>query len=179
MGFSCRLCSPAARRGEREWEDAQKPEPGVFVSECVSADVNSVPLWRRRCLWRGNSPLVCPTPPPLPLPVLPQLRAQEEAGVGSLSMRGVLVLIAVMRVENKRGVKKKKREKTTGFKRACRLVFEQQEWKMRAKAKRGGWERGVGGGREIDKEKRWSAESGGERKRQGWCGGGQIHEGGG
>lgn len=30
-------------RRERE-EDANKPEPGVFVSERVSADVNSVPL---------------------------------------------------------------------------------------------------------------------------------------
>jgi len=29
---------------EREREDANKPEPGVFVSERVSTDVNSVPL---------------------------------------------------------------------------------------------------------------------------------------
>lgn len=29
---------------ERKGEDAQKPEPGVFVSECATADVNSVPL---------------------------------------------------------------------------------------------------------------------------------------
>lgn len=54
-GFSCLLCvgvftlqsgSKMRRRrerGERE-EDANKPEPGVFVSERVSADVNSVPL---------------------------------------------------------------------------------------------------------------------------------------
>lgn len=62
----CLLSSLAARwggKGEREKEeDANKPEPGVFVSECVSADVNSVPLWRRRCLWRGKSQLVCPAP---------------------------------------------------------------------------------------------------------------------
>lgn len=52
---------------------------------------------------------------------------------------------------------------------------DESEGKERRLRERGGG----GGGREIDKEKRWSAESGGERKRQGWCGGGQIHEGGG
>lgn len=52
MGFSCLVCvgvftlqsgNKTGRKREKK-EDANKPEPGVFVSECVSADVNRVPL---------------------------------------------------------------------------------------------------------------------------------------